>query len=141
MDGALDQLTLNLMDELVDAARHPNASESTRLKNAWVEAIYERTYEGLISLSLMPAGYVAKTNALRKESGKLPLLSFPLQADLVASFVVFCGPLYSPGSITDVIVPSLKRLEKEKRGLPPTAKLDGIESLRMMYSFSLCSQL
>lgn len=110
LDGALDQLTLNLMDELVDAARHPNASESTRLKNAWVEAIYER--------------YVAKTNALRKESGKLPLLSFPLQADLVASFVVFCGPLYSPGSITDVIVPSLKRLEKEKRGLPPTAKLD-----------------
>jgi hypothetical protein len=45
---------------------------------------------------------------------------------MVGGFVVFCGPLYAPGSISDVIVPALKRMDKRFQGLDNSARLSGM---------------
>jgi hypothetical protein len=56
---------------------------------------------------------VEKLNTLSNKS----LSPWPLDKTVVSTFIAFCGPLYAPGSIEDVIIPSLKRQEKSRLNL------------------------
>jgi hypothetical protein len=118
---SISSFTLDDYNALLKAAQNPSLSSSTILKDKWVERIYSSMLANLTlpTQSFSCLGFNDKINELENKD----LASFPLNTNRVSAFVVYCAQQYAEGSISDVIVPALKRLEKANRNLH---KLDGL---------------